>query len=346
MRYLLLFLFFISNIDILFAQAVYPFADVHNNWGVINDKKEIILQPGYEKIDFFYHHENDDATAIVKKGKLGLINSSGTLVIPCVYDSIKYLGDPFVKISLQHKEGIANRKTGAILVKPVYDSVNYSYTQHEQQIYFIVYKNKVREYIDENGKKRAQPSYSREDAVVMDVSRPPSDNTVINYTYTLLKKRGDTSYYNLKKFDADKLEYSDTVRLFGCKIDSLLFPNKYDDLLIKIKLLSTGKKGLASYTAINRKLERGMRLQTPFLYDEINPLYKTNKKGRLLCWILIKDGLWGAALSGGKEKIMPIYASIIDSGIENPDEDYVLIKTLSGSTCYGNVRNGEVYINE
>jgi hypothetical protein len=345
MRYLLLFLFFISNIDILFAQAVYPFADAHDSWGVINDKKEIILQPGYEKIDFFHDHESKDATAIVKKGKTGLINNAGTLVLPCIYDSIRYFGAPFVKISLQHKEGIANRKTGAVLLKPIYDSVSYAYTQHEQQIYFIVYKNKVREYIDENGKKRLQPSYSREDAVVMDVP-PPSDNNVINYTYTLLKKRSDTSYYNLKKFDAGKLEYSDTVRLFGCEIDSLLFPNKYDALLIKIKYLSTGKKGLASYAAVNSKLQRGMRLQTPFLYDEIKPLYKTNKKGQLLCWILIKDGLWGAALAGGKEKIMPIYASITDSGIEKTDEDYVLIKTLKGNTCYGNIRNGEVYINE
>ncbi|MDN5288737.1 MAG: hypothetical protein JWR38_5011 [Mucilaginibacter sp.] len=345
MRYLLFFLFLISNVDILFAQAVYPFADINNNWGVVNDKKEIVLPPSYEKMDFFHDHESKDATAIVKKGKTGLINSTGTLIIPCIYDSIKYFGAPFVKVSLHHKEGIANQKTGAILVKPLYDSISYSYTQKEEQIYFVVYKNKVQEYIDENGKKREKPTYHYEGAVEMNRPRP-LDTTVINYTYALLKKHGDTSHYNLKRYDDNKLVYSDTVRLYGCKIDSLLFPNKYDDLLIQIKSLSTGKKGLASYSAINSKLQRGLRLETPFWYDDIKPLYKTNKKGRLLCWILIKDDLLGVALAGGEQKIMAKYASIIDSGVEKMDEDYVLIKTLNGSTCYGNIRSGEVYINE
>ena len=346
MRYTFTVLLLVSNIFLLPAQqAVYPFADQNNKWGIIDNNKNIILQPTYEHIAFFHNHEEQTAVAIVKDKKLGVINITGKLILPCVYDKIEFPGDDFITIDINKKTGIASRQTGKVLIQPKYDSISRYEVDEKGKVFFLAHQQSETIYLDTQGRKTEAPQYSS--IVSIEPGRPiGNEENITKYTYSLLRKQNDTSHYILSGRDGGKIVFNDTVRLYHCKIDTLLYPDAYH-FIIQLSALTTGKKGLATYDPINRKLERALRVRTPLQYDDIKPLYRKDEKNTLLGWILVKDDLLGFAASLGKEEMLPAYVSITDPELKIPQlSNYILVKTLKGNTAYADFIEGEVYIKE
>ncbi|MFA6059997.1 MAG: WG repeat-containing protein [Taibaiella sp.] len=346
MRYIFTILLLISNIFLLSAQsAVYPFADQNNKWGIIDNSKHIILQPTYEHIAFFHNHEEQTAVAIVKDKKLGVINIAGKLILPCIYDKIEFLGDDFITIGINKKTGVAGRQTGKILIQPTYDSISRYEVDEKEKIFFLVHEHNKAIYLDTQGRETEAPQYSGISSI--DPGKPmEAKENIRKYAYSLLSKQNDTSHYILSRRDGDNVIFNDTVRLFHCKIDTLLYPDAYH-FIIQLSTLATGKKGLATYEPINRKLERALRVRTPLQYDDIKPLYRKDEKNTVLGWLLLKGDLLGFATPQGKEGILPAYVSITDPELKLPQlSSYILVKTLQGNTAYSDIIEGEVYIKE
>lgn len=347
MRYTFTVLLLVSNIFLLSAQyAVYPFADQNNKWGIIDNGKHIILKPTYEHIAFFHNHEEQTALAIVKDKKFGVINITGKLILPCVYDKIEFLGDDFITIGINKKTGVASRQSGKIIIQPKYDSISRYEVDEKGKIFFLAHQHNEAIYLDMQGRKTEAPQYFNISSI--DPGRTPmgAEESIRKYTYSLLRKQNDTSHYILSGRDGGNIVFNDTVRLYHCKIDTLLYPDAYH-FIIRLSALATGKKGLATYEPINRKLERALRVRTPLQYDDIKPLYGKDEKNTLLGWLLIKDDLVGFAAPQGKEEILSAYLSISDPELKLPQlSNYILVKTLKGNTAYANFIEGEVYIME
>jgi hypothetical protein len=346
MRYLFTILLLTSNIFLSSAQyAVYPFADQNNKWGIIDNNKRVILQPFYEHIAFFHHHEEKMAAAIVKDKKLGVMNNTGKLILPCIYDKIEFLGDDFIAIGLNKKTGVASRQTGKIIIQPKYDSISRYEVDEKGKAFFLAHQHTEAIYLDTQGRKTGAPQYFNISSI--DPGKPAGTNESIGkYTYSLLNKQNDTSHYMLSGHDGDHIMFNDTIRLYHCKIDTLLYPDAYH-FIIRLSAFATGKKGLATYEPINSKLERALKVRTPLQYDDIRPLYRKDEKHTLLGWLLEKDSLLGFAAPQGKEEIFPAYLSISDPELDIPQlKNYVLVKTLKGNTAYADIIEGEVYIKE
>jgi hypothetical protein len=346
MRYIFTVLLLVSNIFLLSAQyAVYPFADQNNKWGIIDNGKHIILQPAYEHIAFFHNHEEQTAVAIVKDKKLGVINSAGKLILPCIYDKIVFLGDDFIAMSINKKTGVASRQTGKILIQPKYDSISRYEVDEKGKIFFLAHQDNKAVYLDTQGRKTEGLQYSNISSIDRGNPREIKESTR-KYTYSLLYKQNDTSHYILSGNDGGNIVFKDTVRLYHCKIDTLLYPDAYH-FIIRLSALATGKKGLATYDPINSKLERALKVRTSLQYDDIRPLHKKDEENTLLGWLLVKDDLLGFAAPLGKEEILPAYVSITDPELNIPQlKNYVLVKTLKGNTAYADIIEGEVYIKE
>lgn len=346
MRYTFTVLLLVSNIFLLSAQyAVYPFANQSNKWGIIDNGKHIILQPTYEHIAFFHNHEEQTAVAIVKDKKFGVINITGKLLLPCIYDNIAFLGNDFITIGINQKTGVASRQTGKIIIQPKYDSISRYEMDERGKIFFLAHQHNEAIYLDTQGRKTEAPQYFNINSI--DPGRlSGTEESIIKYTYSLLRKQNDTSHYILSESDGGNIVFKDTVRLYHCKIDTLLYPDAYH-FIIRLSAMATNKKGLATYDPINRKLERALRVQTPLQYDDIKPLYRKDEKNTLLGWLLVKDDLVGFAAPLGKEEIPPAYTSITDPELKIPQlKNYILVKTLKGNTAYANFIEGEVYIKE
>lgn len=72
------------------SQKLFPF-NKDTLWGVIDENKEIIVSPTYDKVFFYQNYDKGNATAIVKKNdRFGLINRQGEVIIPINNKRIKF----------------------------------------------------------------------------------------------------------------------------------------------------------------------------------------------------------------------------------------------------------------
>ena len=336
--------------------AVYPFADSFGKWGIISNRQEVIVAPSFKKMDFFFHHEQDDATAMVIDEKAGLINAQGKLLIPCRYDSIGYCSTTtpdLVWIAKDRKTGLASRINGSILVPPEYDSLNIFSSLSTGYIAGYVHGRK--EYLDLTGQRIAQPDLQSYEGVGMPPSHAPSvippgfSWTTVKYKFDALPAVVNNSPYRVRAYQHDSLVATDTFIVPGGRIDSFLINGEEDNrYLMLISSLQGGKKGLATFYPATGPLSRGLRIHTSMEYDEIRPLYQGTK---LFCWLLIKDGLVGAASATlGKEKIPARYKDIryADFKVDNTyrNQYFLLLRTCKGNTCYADIVSGKVFINE
>lgn len=125
----------------------------------LHTKKEIPYRQYQEK------HKNDPDTTFLaggfmrveKQGKYGFANAAGKMVLPLIYDYIRYQGEPspysndfpapWVAINKEGHWGVADT-TGQIIIKPEYESINI-----KNNSYFLVTRNKKEFLLDKNGQR-------------------------------------------------------------------------------------------------------------------------------------------------------------------------------------------------
>lgn len=94
MKNIIKILFFLLITNINAQVGYYPYSKTENHqekWGIINSKKEIILNPSFEyEISFFYNHETKYPVAKFRKSRreYGLINHKGKVIIKPIYNVI------------------------------------------------------------------------------------------------------------------------------------------------------------------------------------------------------------------------------------------------------------------
>ncbi len=186
-RVVVLALCFWFSIQAIFAQKSH-FLPIKKNykWGVIDEKGKIILAPKYDFIGSFDPYQYAEVSL---QNKVGLMDSTGRIVIPCLYEQIRPLNRRYIAIlegkywglvdSVQRKIadasyenieifnenyfqirqnglwGILDSK-GTEIIKPQFEAIK-SY----QNVYFLVQKNKKWGLADKRGKLLVNPDYEK-----------------------------------------------------------------------------------------------------------------------------------------------------------------------------------------
>ena len=113
-------------------------------YGYVNSKNEYVIKAQFEEAEDF-----KGGYAIVRKNdKFGVVDTTGKIIVPCLYDNVVYYGDLF-KVTKGGKVGIISR-SGKIVLECVYSSV--SEWAWKNNSIFVVCKNGKCGIIDAAGK--------------------------------------------------------------------------------------------------------------------------------------------------------------------------------------------------
>ena len=100
-----------------FAQELFVSENEEGQWGFVNSDGQEIIAHQYEKADCFYM----GYAAVVLKGKMGLIDLQGNMIIPCEYDNdLMYFEGGLAVVKKNEKYGYANLE-GNIVIPILYD---------------------------------------------------------------------------------------------------------------------------------------------------------------------------------------------------------------------------------
>ncbi|MCB0488752.1 MAG: WG repeat-containing protein [Cyclobacteriaceae bacterium] len=86
-------------------------------WGFVDKQDKIAINPSYEEVSDFLQD-----VAIVKRGKFGIINKDGNLVLDTRYDAIHQLKTQNFIVGNNNLKGLASRN-GEILIDPRFDDL-------------------------------------------------------------------------------------------------------------------------------------------------------------------------------------------------------------------------------
>lgn len=338
--------------------AVYPFADTSGKWGIMGGMQKIILPPTYTYMSFFLNHNEREPTAIVRQNKYGVINGEGRLLLPCAFDSIiePYFETEFVKIKKGRLLGLAKRKTGEIILQPLYNQVSdLLFDEAARENYFAASLNGRQYYFTKEGKPyRPAAKTNLQTAVSESQVYQYSSAPQYSYSYRYLRQQGDLFYYEINSTDEKNISRTDTVKLVNLVIDSFMLKDN-PVLLATSASYDRTKKGLA---ILERPYEKAAVIteRSSALYDEIIPLYKFGKphipsRQNILCWLVKTNGSTGVAMANnGKLTILPelewVKAPSFKVYNRYDNEQYVLVKTKKGNMAYADIYRGYIYIKE
>jgi KWG Leptospira. len=104
----------------LYGENLIPYRK-GDKWGFSTEDKKIVVPPKYDKVWPFYQDEN--VTLVILKGKYGMIDRKGNVVVKPVYDEIKWFSESFLMVKLKDKYGLIRRDNFREVVKPKYNNI-------------------------------------------------------------------------------------------------------------------------------------------------------------------------------------------------------------------------------
>jgi len=137
-------------------------------WGIIDRTGKLLVPPGYDSIDIF-SPASPDLFKVSLNGKWGLIKVDGALVVNIDLDDIGYPQLAGVLIMRNNKQGLIDI-TGKILIPPVYDRIEWL---AEKQI-AVVMVNGLYGITNSNGQELITPQFdfiTSRDFASLDVAR-------------------------------------------------------------------------------------------------------------------------------------------------------------------------------
>ena len=139
------------NLHWLHNKSNYAYAivqGVNNQYGVINQKGELLLKPIYDSITYFF-----DIAIVKSNGKYGCINRDMEIKVKPTYNKIYLQQEEFLRTTLDNKWGYLDNQCNT-LAKPIFD---YAY-DFSNGIAKIVLYNKVG-YLNNKGKLLSKPIF-------------------------------------------------------------------------------------------------------------------------------------------------------------------------------------------
>lgn len=164
-----------------------PFS-FEGKWGVVDDKRQELIEPTFEKIAFFWHSRSIMESALAwQDGSVGLINRKGEWIIAPKMDSIHYAtyNNSFLyRVVKNGRWGLVDAEGKAKwLLKPKYESI--SILEGQKERLGIVSGRKGKGVVNTDGELIVPCKYSK-----VDITYSYTDTPIIE----VKEKNGETTY--------------------------------------------------------------------------------------------------------------------------------------------------------
>ena len=256
----------------------------NRTWGFIDEKGKLIIQPIYDKIQYF---TVNGLCPVVKNGKSGFIDKTGKEIIPIIYDDARSQQLDDIVIVQKNKRWAFFDNKGKQLSDFVFDEVfsteHYDFSKdifdRSQSTYFkngvvLVRNGKNYEFINEKIKP-AFPNNKFDSATVFDAFK----NAIVkrNGKYGMIKSDGQIKvpleYNFIEPYDSNHGNYSEyfnarkgkvysifnkNLRKIGESLEPIYNNFRTDNPTISFKNLK-GKYGV---------IDKNGNVKVPFVYDE------------------------------------------------------------------------------
>ena len=256
----------------------------NRKWGFIDEKGKLIIQPIYDKIQYF---TVNGLCPVVKNGKSGFIDKTGKEIIPIIYDDARSQQLDDIVIVQKNKRWAFFDNKGKQLSDFVFDEVfsteHYDFSKdifdRSQSTYFkngvvLVRNGKNYEFINEKIKPTF-PNNKFDSATVFDAFK----NAIVkrNGKYGMIKSDGQIKvpleYNFIEPYDSNHGNYSEyfnarkgkvysifnkNLRKIGESLEPIYNNFRTDNPTISFKNLK-GKYGV---------IDKNGNVKVPFVYDE------------------------------------------------------------------------------
>jgi hypothetical protein len=312
------------------------FKTFEKKMGVIDTSGTIIISP-----IFAFIHNNKKLKNLFEVGnkvdnkfKRGFINLQGAVVIPIVYDFVFYFGNDVISVAKNGKIGVVNTLNTIIL--PVeFDNISIDNNL------LIGQKDGTLQLYDMQGKKINDLQFT-------EISKFKDNHAIVGFadkTSAVIDINGaivlkSLENYNFKILFDDKLYLiiNNSTSKFGV-VDSnnkLIIDTNYDEIRQFGSMFIADKNGKKGFVS------RSDSIIKPFLYDEIFSGYKGRsglpKKGNV---IVKKNKLYGIVDPNVENEVIEINYK----QITNFNTNYYIVENVEGRNGLFNY-NGEVILNE
>lgn len=121
-------------------QIAIPYRD-GNKWGICNEKAEVIIEPKFDKIDFYENYSSNYQVLISKVNNLKGLIIDGKEILPPVYDLIYDKGNNYIAVKTENNQ----KKTDVILpngtsifTKPISEILKSENFANRFQLYHVL----------------------------------------------------------------------------------------------------------------------------------------------------------------------------------------------------------------
>lgn len=94
-------------------------------WGLANENADIIIKPQYTYIDFAYGETNPNLFAVFDKGKWGVIDAKGKIIIPIQFWRVNILPNAIVVGDTPEDKSALYNTEGKLLLPAEYEAIDY-----------------------------------------------------------------------------------------------------------------------------------------------------------------------------------------------------------------------------
>lgn len=103
-------------------------ASKKEKFGLIDTLQKVIIDFKFDELSEFspFHSDNHKYASVKIGKKSGVIDETGKIVIPCIYDFALYLSNGHTKVGIGNKLGVVNLNN-QIIVPIIYDHIGFDY---------------------------------------------------------------------------------------------------------------------------------------------------------------------------------------------------------------------------
>jgi len=114
-------------------------------YGLIDTKGNVVVNPRFDRLEVINDHP--DLMLIKEKGKYGVLNRQGKIILEPIYDMIDNFSPELMEITLKDKSGLADND-GKIILEPRYDNLRRNYEGENRTWPILAKKGNVFSFIN------------------------------------------------------------------------------------------------------------------------------------------------------------------------------------------------------
>ncbi|WP_286856993.1 MULTISPECIES: WG repeat-containing protein [Sphingobacterium] len=119
-------------------------------YGLIDTKGNVVVNPRFDRLEVINDHP--DLMLIKEKGKYGVLNRQGKIILEPIYDMIDNFSPELMEITLKDKSGLADND-GKIILEPRYDNLRRNYEGENRTWPILAKKGNVFSFINKGANR-------------------------------------------------------------------------------------------------------------------------------------------------------------------------------------------------